>query len=319
MHRLFSQAFDYRKRYFGDTLYFYIPDLIHYETSFYKSINQYRFPAISITAGYCSLNCDHCQGKLLEPMIPATTKEMLYNVCKSIYENNGVGCLISGGSLYDGRVPIDRYLDVIEKVKREFGLKIVIHTGIVDKATIKKMAKINIDGVLIDIIGDKRTLEEVYHLNYDTKVYDEILLNLTQYGVPVIPHIVVGLHYGKIIGEYKALDMISNYEVAAIVIVILNPYPGTPMEQIPPPPILDTAELICKARIKNPDTPLLLGCARPRGIYKIVIEALAIKAGVNGIAFPSDESMRIAKRHGLDVKIYPECCALIWRVIGEDR
>jgi hypothetical protein len=32
-----------------------------------------RFPAFSITGGACALGCDHCQAKILAPMIAATT------------------------------------------------------------------------------------------------------------------------------------------------------------------------------------------------------------------------------------------------------
>ena len=35
------------------------------------------FPAFSITAGACGLDCDHCQAKILEPMIAATSPAML--------------------------------------------------------------------------------------------------------------------------------------------------------------------------------------------------------------------------------------------------
>ena len=35
------------------------------------------FPAFSITAGACALMCDHCEANILDPMIPATSPEML--------------------------------------------------------------------------------------------------------------------------------------------------------------------------------------------------------------------------------------------------
>lgn len=58
---------------------------IRFSTPTFKSYNgcdvggcgKNSFPAFSITAGACGLNCDHCQAKILEPMIPATNPGML--------------------------------------------------------------------------------------------------------------------------------------------------------------------------------------------------------------------------------------------------
>ena len=37
-----------------------------------------KYPAVSITGSRCDLMCDHCQGKLLESMIPAPGPEALF-------------------------------------------------------------------------------------------------------------------------------------------------------------------------------------------------------------------------------------------------
>ena len=44
-----------------------------YATDDLRGCGKNRFPAFSITGGACALNCDHCQAKILEPMIPATS------------------------------------------------------------------------------------------------------------------------------------------------------------------------------------------------------------------------------------------------------
>ena len=51
---------------------FSTPTFKEYESSELQSCGKNSFPAFSITAGACGLNCDHCQKKILEPMIPAT-------------------------------------------------------------------------------------------------------------------------------------------------------------------------------------------------------------------------------------------------------
>ena len=54
-------------------------------------------------------------------------------------------------------------------------------------------------------------------------------------GLEWVPHIVAGLHYGTIRGEYEALDLIGRYNPAALVIVVITPLAGTPMANVTPP------------------------------------------------------------------------------------
>ena len=56
---------------------FSTPTFKEYESSELSGCNKNSFPAFSITAAACGLNCDHCQKKILEPMIPATRPEIL--------------------------------------------------------------------------------------------------------------------------------------------------------------------------------------------------------------------------------------------------
>ena len=45
-------------------------------------------------------------------------------------------------------------------------------------------------------------------------------------------------------------------------------------------------------------------------------DVIAIRAGVSGIAYPSEEAYALARRLGLTVKLAGECCALLWRDIS---
>jgi len=56
---------------------FSTPTFKEYSTSEMKGCGKNSFPAFSVTAGACALDCDHCQAKILEPMIPATSPEIL--------------------------------------------------------------------------------------------------------------------------------------------------------------------------------------------------------------------------------------------------
>jgi hypothetical protein len=78
---------------------FSTPTFKEYTSSELSGCNKNSFPAFSITAGACGLNCDHCQKKILEPMIPATNPGMLDEKVRHLIETQGLnGFLLSGGS-----------------------------------------------------------------------------------------------------------------------------------------------------------------------------------------------------------------------------
>ena len=179
---------------------FYAPSFINYKTNYFRSSKDF-FPSISITGSSCALKCKHCNGKVLNTMFPVSTPEELFETCKKLKEKDAVGCLISGGCLPDGSVPIDDFIDAIAKVKKELGLIIVTHTGIIKELTAKRLKKAGVDAVLIDILGSDQTIREVYRLEISVEDYDNSLKALHESGIPFVPHLLVGLHYGKLKGE----------------------------------------------------------------------------------------------------------------------
>ena len=310
---LLNEAFKTTRTHFSNIIYFSMPGMVHFDTSFYRATNPHRFPAVSVTGGRCRLNCEHCRGKILESMIPATTPESLMEVCAKIKEEGGKGCLISGGSLKDGSVPLTGFIPAIKRVKRELGLDIVVHTGIVYPELVEALAEADIDAAMIDVIGSNETIRSVYHLDLSVDAFDRSLSLLERYGISSVPHVVAGIHYGKLIGERRALEIISKYRPKAVIIVALMPLNQTPMERVTPSSPIDITRVILAARFMMPKAPLILGCARPSGEHKAKTDVLAIRAGVNGIAYPSEEGCSFAKKAGLDVKFSEECCALIYR------
>jgi hypothetical protein len=84
------------------------------------------------------------------------------------------------------------------------------------------------------------------------------------------------------------------------------------MEDIVPPPPEDVAKVLVTARLMMPTTPLVLGCARPVGEHRSLTDVLAVKAGVNAIAFPAEDAIQFAKTMGLTVTFSPICCSQIF-------
>jgi len=55
-----------------------------------------------------------------------------------------------------------------------------------------------------------------------------------------------------------------------------------------------------------------LGCTRPLGPMKIKIDQMAINAGLNGIAFPSEGIVAYASEKGLNSSFVNACCGVTW-------
>jgi uncharacterized radical SAM superfamily protein len=310
-------TFMINKRYFPNRvgkIRFYAPSFIYYKTNYFCS-SPTAFPSISVTGASCALKCKHCNGKVLKTMFPALTPKELFNLCVKLKKRGAIGCLISGGCLPDGSVPLNMFVDAIAKIKDELGLTIAAHTGVIDLSTAKKLKKAGVDAALIDIIGSDETIREVYQLKISVKDFDKSLRALHESEIPLVPHVLVGLHYGELKGELQALKMISKYSPSAVIIIAFMPIHGTPMEKVKPPEPEDIAKVIVTARLMMPQTPIVLGCMRPRGKHRMKTDTLAVEAGVNAIAFPAEEAIRLAESMGLEITFSSLCCSQIFEDI----
>lgn len=296
---------------FSDILSLHAPGMVHYDTEFYTATDPYRFPSISVSGSGCSLNCEHCNSKLLETMIAATTPEALWDTCVKVKEKGGEGILLSGGSTPKGNTPIGEFIPVLKRVKDDLALDIVVHTGIVYPDIAKGLGDAGIDGAMFDVIGDKETLQDVYHLNLPVSVFDDSLSLLEEYNVPSMPHIVVGLYYGRLQGEPNAIRIISRHDPSSIIVVAFKPLDATPMQDVVPSSPMDIARVLIAARLLMPTKPVVLGCARPHGEHRRETDRLAICAGVNGIAYPTEEGYEFAKSLGLQMRMSTKCCSLM--------
>jgi uncharacterized radical SAM superfamily protein len=270
---------------------------------------QGKYPTISITGSGCALNCDHCQTKILGTMIAATTPENLYETCIRMNERDNIGVLISGGSKKDGSLPWEGFLETIAKVKEDTNLKITVHTGLIDKETALTLRKAGVDEFLIDVIGSKETMHQVYHLDTDFSRMEASLEALEATGAPLVPHVVFGLHYGEIRGEMEALEMVARHNPYVFVIVVLIPIKDSPMKEVAPPDPADVARFIAAARARMPTVPISLSCARPTGRYRDELDVLAVETGINRIAMPSEMAVDRAKELGLNVEFFKTCCS----------
>jgi uncharacterized radical SAM superfamily protein len=296
----------------GRDIYFYAPTIKHYETDELKNRDEPIFVPVSVTGSRCGMRCKHCRGIILRSMYEATSPDGLYRLAERLRGEGCEGLLVSGGATPEGYVPLHAFAAAMGRIKKEFGFKMAVHTGLVDRALAEGLAEAEIDSAMIDIIGDRETVREVYGLPLGVEEYERSLRYLVEAGVKTSPHIVIGLHFGEIRGEYEALRVVSRYPVDSLVLVVISPLQNTPMATITPPAPQEILEVFLRARALMPAMPTLLGCARPGGRHKDETDRLILRAGVNGIAYPAEGIVAEAQGLGLTPYFSEYCCALVF-------
>lgn len=308
-----TECLEIRRANFENTITFHAPGLKRYKTDEFDSQNAIEFVSISVTGTACALGCEHCKTNVLHGMADLRKHDgSLFDLCADLASKGARGVLISGGSDKRGRVPLLPHINDIKRVQNELGLALRIHTGLPDEETCAALGDVNIDGAMIDIIGHQDTIRDVYHLDSSPTEYENSLAWLERYNVPTIPHIILGLHFGKMLGEERALEMIARHPPKVLVLVVLMPLTGTPMMGVTPPSLEEIGAFFELSRKALPSTPVMLGCARPLGQMKLEIDKLAIDAGLNGIAYPANGIVEYARQNGLQPKFINACCGVTW-------
>ncbi len=287
------------------------PTFKSYTGSEVQGCSKNSFPAFSVTAGACALDCDHCQAKILEPMFPATSPEMLDRKVRDLILLQDLqGFLLSGGSNRRNEIKYERYLPVIEKLKRDFPyLKIAIHSALLDRSRARAMESAGVDTAMMDVIGAQETIRDVYHLDRPVADFEATLAALCETTMEVVPHIVIGLHYGRILGEPAALDICARHGIRALVLVVVMPFYARPGTFVAPA-TRDVGLVFLEARQRLPERQVLLGCARPAGLHKRATDAYAVMAGLDGIAFPADGVVALSHAIGRPVEQQHACCSI---------
>ncbi|MDQ7783864.1 MAG: hypothetical protein RDU20_13355 [Desulfomonilaceae bacterium] len=304
LQALFKKAWNESRARHGSRLTVHVPGM------FVVNGIRGRYRAVSITGSECLLNCEHCKGTLLKTMPHARDADTLLRFGLEAAERGDVGMLVTGGSDRRGRLPWRDFVAAIERLKSRTDLTITVHSGIVDENTAVALKNAGVDQALVDVIGDETTAREVYHLDEGTAAIRRTMDSLAAAGLEIVPHILYGLYFGRPRGETAALEMLKDYPLRKYVVVVLMPTKGTPMADASLPRPEEAARFIAHARLQLPDLHASLGCAKPRGHYRRDLDVLAVRAGVNALALPSERALQEAQHRGLEIVHRETCCSL---------
>ena len=271
--------------------------------------------AVSVTGQQCALDCAHCGRHYLAGMRP------MPHALEIVRERHPKSVLLSGGCDLSGRVPLgDWPRRVAESAP---GVRINCHAGLVSDAEAEEIAQWA-DAVSFDVTTDQRVISQVYGLRKSPEEYIASYVSLAK-RVPTVPHVCIGLagpseslSSSSAPPEIGALEAILETATGgeapmppAIVFIVFTPTPRTRMASVPAPEPGLVRDIIAEARLMFPDTLINLGCMRPGGMYRGLVDAMAIDAGVNLIVQPAPEVAEHARALGLAIVDTDECCALL--------
>lgn len=268
-----------------------------------KTFKIYRpgaFPAVSVTGERCALQCEHCGGRYLRSMISADVPERLLSVAREARSRGAKGILVSGGCDAEGTVPLRPFLAAIAQIRSE-GLRINVHTGLLDENGARELAATGADVFSVDLLQDAETMRSRLHLDACPDDYESTIRSLVAEGASVVPHVCVGLQ--SIEGEDRCLELLGRIDIASIVVLALMPPPGNR-------PVADLDDRLVRfvEKASQMPVPVLVGCMRPRGRWET--EVRCVQAGAAGMANPSARTIEWLRENGYEMVEEDVCCAL---------
>ena len=263
-------------------------------------VKPYKTIPVSVTGAECELNCAHCGKHYLCSMVPVS---LAYREAE---KREVKSCLVSGGCDLNGKVKFNLAINEIKDLRKKY--KINMHIGMVGDADIEELGRLA-DVVSFDIPSSDKVVKEVYGLDFTVENYVNLYRKL-KCKVKVVPHICIGLDGNGIESELAILDMLEQDIPKKLCYIVFKPTHSTRLEKRPPPEVHDVLKLIAHTRIRMPDTDITLGCMRPGGSYRRILDEISVFAGATGIVMPSESAVRTINELGMKTKWKEECCAL---------
>jgi uncharacterized radical SAM superfamily protein len=291
---------------------FAAPRIKRYATDEFQPSGEPRFIAVSLTGMRCDLMCDHCRTRMLSALHRAATPERFLTLAENMHARGCRGMLLTGGCDSDGTIPLPAFAEAVREAKQRWGLRFASHSKLATERFARSAAEAGIDLLMLDLVGDTESLRGVYHLHGKSLRDVEASLDHSEaHGLPLAPHIMLGLAHGRVRGERRALEMLrGRRNLRALVLVVLTPLRATPMAgtRIDLPAVL---EVMADARREFPDIPMTLGCAKTGGAMQRRLEEHALALGFDAIAYPSEGIVGRAREMGCEVRFSEACCAFL--------
>lgn len=260
------------------------------------------YVALSITGLWCELKCPYCKGRYLKGMLAVTSPKELHDTIIKLWNRGTRGVLISGGFTKNGYLPLgNEYLEIIKKIKKETGMVVSVHSGLIGKELIDRLWASHVDFIDFEVPPSNNYLKYMKNLpHHNLEMYLDILsytLNIYDKDF-IVPHIVLVSKSSTLEEERSTVRRVIEFEPVRLVFLV--EIPTKLYEEVD----LERVIKIMKYTREISSIETILGCMRPWWIKK-KLDALAIeKHLINRIATPTNQTI---KKYNLEV-IYA-CCS----------
>ncbi|CAO0820868.1 hypothetical protein DFAR_1990007 [Desulfarculales bacterium] len=211
-----------------------------------------RYPAVSITGSECGRQCQHCAGRRLAPMRPATTPHELLALGCELAASGQAGLLLSGGGDQSWRLPWRKLLPAIAELSVSTDLILTVHVGRIDAALARDLKQAGVRRRLSMWWTTGTRLGRSCVWPRAWQVRTKPWRPCTAAGLEVVPHIILGLHGGRLRGELQALEIVAGLDPKRVVRVVFMPLKRTSLAGATPLPLEDAARFIAQVRLRLP-------------------------------------------------------------------
>ena len=259
------------------------------------------FTVVSLTGGYCELNCSHCQAKYIRSMLPAPGPR-LPRILEALARRGVRGVLLSGGWTRQGTLPVEPYIEPLIEAKKKLGLVFNIHLGLETRRDILEAVREFADIIDYEFTLSKWMVKTVRRLPFGPERYLEALKAMIDVGLNVVPHVFLWHPMQTAEGLREELRAITDLGIDVVNLLVY----------IPPEGDIDrnTAEkLTMLADYAHSIFPgkLYLGCMRPRSARRILDQHVIGRGIVERIANPSLTATRLYRDR---LEFYDACCSI---------
>jgi uncharacterized radical SAM superfamily protein len=259
------------------------------------------FTVVSLTGGYCELNCSHCQAKYIRSMLPAPGPR-LPRLLEALWRRGVRGVLLSGGWTRDAVLPVEPYLDTLADAKKRLGLVFNIHLGLETRHHILERVREFADIVDYEFTLNRWMVQEVRGLRFGPERYLEALDAMLEAGLNVVPHVFLWHPRQSLEGLRRELREVEDRGIEEVNLLVYIPPEGDidrrTAEKLPV--LAEEARSLYGGRI-------YLGCMRPRSARKILDPHVIENVIVERIANPSLAAERKFRDR---LEFYDACCSI---------
>ncbi len=259
------------------------------------------FTVVSITGGYCELNCSHCNAKYIRSMLPAPGPR-LPRLLEALHRRGVRGVLVSGGWTRQGTLPVERHVEHLRWAKRRLGMIFNIHLGLVTDRELLQQLRDVVDVVDYEFTLDPWMIREVRGLPFTGRRYLEALDAMLEEGLNVVPHLFLWHPRSSLEQLDRELEALMDRGLGVVNLLVYIP----PTGDIPSAVAERLPGLLRHVRSRWPSR-LYLGCMRPPAARR-VLDPVAVGEGlVDRIANPS---LRATRMHRDRLEFYDACCSI---------